>query len=109
MKRTKTNKDKIWWIKKGGGSFRMKSRVIKPNQKFQAFPHEIPQGFRDNVIPLEKYEEVEETFKAPPLAYTAKKREKSNWYDVFDGQGKKVNEKALSSRQKALDFIKSLE
>jgi len=109
MKRTKTNKDKIWWIKKGGGSFRMKSRIIKPNQKFQAYPHEIPQGFRDNVLPLEDYEEEHIEITVPAVAYTAKKREGSNWYDVLDGQGKQVNEKALSGRQKALDFIKSLE
>ena len=110
MKRTKTNKDKIWWIKKGGGSFRMGNRVIKPNQKFQAYDHEIPQGFRDNVLPLEKYVEADtETPKTAPLAYTAKKRGNSNWYDVEDGQGKKVNQKALSGMQKALDFIKSLE
>ena len=109
LKRTKTSKDKIWWIKKGGGSFRMKNRVIKPNQKFQAYPHEIPQAFRDTVKPLEEFDETQATFKAAPLAYTAKKRGNSNWYDVFDKQGKKVNQKALSGRQKALDFIKSLE
>ena len=87
----------------------MRNRIIKPNEKFQAFPDEIPQGFRDIVIPLEKIVETEEAFKVSPSAYTAKKRAKSNWYDVFDGQGKQVNQKALSGRQKALDLIKSLE
>ncbi len=109
MKRTKTNKDKIWWIKKGGGSFRMKGRIIKQNEKFQARLDEIPKAFRDNVLPLEKVVETDETFKASPSAYTYKKRGSSNWYDVFDGQGKQVNQKALSGVQKALDFIKSLE
>ena len=110
MKRTKTSKDKIWWIKKGGGSFRMGNRVIKQNQKFQAFPYEIPQAFRDNVLPLEGYVEKDaEVLKASPLAYTAKKRGTSNWYDVEDGQGKKMNEKAISGMAKALEFIKSLE
>ena len=87
----------------------MKNRVIKPNQKFEARPDEIPQGFRDNVLPLEDYEEQAETFKAPPLAYTYKKRGAGNWYDIFDGQDKQVNEKAIAGKQKALDFIKSLE
>ena len=109
MKRTKTIKDKIWWIKKGGGSFRMGNRVIKQNQKFQAYPHEIPQGFRDIVLPLEEIDETEDIPKASPLAYTAKKRGTSNWYDVEDGQGKKVNEKALPGMTKALEFIKTLE
>ena len=41
-----------WWQKVGGGSFRMGGKIIKPNQKFRAWPNEIPKAFRDLVKPL---------------------------------------------------------
>lgn len=44
---------KITW-KNTGGSFRMSSgRIIKPNQMFEAFDWEVPQAFRDSIIPAD--------------------------------------------------------
>lgn len=40
------------WQKIGGGSLRMGNRIIKPNEKFEAYPEEIPLSFRKFVIPL---------------------------------------------------------
>lgn len=45
--------NKLRWIKRGGGSFRMgDGRIIKPNQKFLAALEEIPAGFRDVVVQI---------------------------------------------------------
>ena len=86
--------EKTKWKKLGGGSFRLRSgRIIKPNQTFDASPDEIPAAFRDIVVPVTPLPP------APKLdvqagAYQLRHRG-SNWYDILDGQGKVVNEKAL--------------
>ncbi len=90
----------IWWRKTGGGSFRgLKGRIIKPNEKFQAYEHEIPKSFRDVIIPLQT---IPSTTKSPAPevkgvdpVYTVKARGKGGWYDVVDANGKVLNEKAL--------------
>jgi hypothetical protein len=40
-------------------------------------------------------------------AFTKKKRETSEFWDIFDGEGKQVNEKALREEQ-ADDYLESL-
>jgi len=85
---------KVRWRKIGGGSFRMRDgRIIKPNQEFMAFPHEIPQAFRDVVKPIEPLPEE------PPLEVATGGYEVRSvgpgWYAVFDVSGKRVNDKGL--------------
>ena len=58
MKRTDKDKGVHWFVKHGGGTFRMtdhtgKRRIIKSEQKFQARWEDIPEGFRDVVKPLD--------------------------------------------------------
>lgn len=109
MERTKkANIEKIRWVKQGGGSLRLHGRIIKPGQRFTASLDEIPEGFRDVVIPLDKLPaEVEENLVATPAEYQLKQRGTSTWYDVVDGKGKVLNEKALR-RTDALELIKVL-
>lgn len=38
--------------KKGGGSFRFKGKIVKQNQTFEAYPSEIPENFRDIIVPV---------------------------------------------------------
>jgi hypothetical protein len=103
--------------KVGGGSFRMGNKIIKPGQIFVAFPNDIPKAFRDMVVLVsgnvaweeEKIKEIP----VPPLkitkpVYEIKKREGSQWYDVYDLQGKKINEKGLT-QEKAESLKKTLE
>jgi hypothetical protein len=50
--------EKIQWIKKGGGTFQLlmkngNRKPIKENQKFWAFPSEVPEAFRDVLIPVD--------------------------------------------------------
>lgn len=49
----------IRWKKIGGGSFYFKDQVIKSGQIFTATEDEIPKGFRDVIIPLDKIPPVE--------------------------------------------------
>lgn len=114
-KKDKTPDDgRINYEKIGGGSMRLAKidgkpghRIIKQGQKFRARPDEIPEAFRDLVRPLEK-EPVEPEPVPVSSTYTRKRRGNSNWYDIVDDDGMKLNEKALTGQQ-ALDFIADLE
>jgi hypothetical protein len=89
--------EKIKWLKKGGGSFRMADgKIIKPNQTFMAAPEEIPVGFRDVVVPLEEIPEAKEPKILVGSAYKVEKRQNSSWYDVVNSvSDKPINDKAL--------------
>jgi len=109
MERTKkANPDTIRWVKQGGGSLRIKGRIIKPGQRFDARLEDIPEAFRDVCIPLDKFvPEPEENLVAVGTEYKLKQRGTSTWYDVVDGNGKVLNEKAMR-RTEALELIKVL-
>ena len=100
------------WRKVGGGSFYLKGRIIKPNQVFTAELSEIPEGFRDVVIPTDgkpvKIGKKEDTPDVPvtELVFTIRDRG-GNWYDVLDVNDKKMNEKSLRKVQ-AESLIKEL-
>lgn len=99
MERTKTNTEpkQIRWKKTGGGSFRLGNRIIKPGQTFSATEAEIPQAFRDVVIPSGSIPAAKPTpviIGAEP-GYKLKSRGTGRWYDVVNAKGKAINEKAL--------------
>ena len=101
----------IRWKKVGGGSLRFKGRIIKPGQIFKASLDEIPQAFRDVVIPQESIPgdvsapgAIMPEIKAVVVEYKLKPREngikleqrgKGPWYDVVDSDDKVLNDKAL--------------
>ncbi|HUU87154.1 MAG TPA: hypothetical protein VMX17_05300 [Candidatus Glassbacteria bacterium] len=118
---------KFRFRKIGGGSLRFKNRIIKPNQMFKAFPDDIPVAFRDTVISVDKnvvWKKVQEEKKQekiqekalPPLVdiakpiYTVQPHGKSLFlFDVFDGNGKLLNEKSLKKEvadQFVVDLLK---
>jgi hypothetical protein len=116
MERTKSdttpaNDGKVWWRKVGGGSLRLSNRIIKPGEKFRAFPDEIPTAFRDVVLPLE---DIPETGDAKPVnvvktEYKLQPRGDSKlWYDVVDKNGKVLNEKGMK-KETAEKLIQDLE
>lgn len=110
MKRSKEeNPDMIRWRKIGGGAFNMPNRIIKPNQEFSARLEDIPENFRDVVVPLNEKEAAkirkkEETPSKPAvkLKYFVKARG-GGYYNVEDQDGKVQNEKAL--RKDAADAL----
>jgi len=105
MKRKTEEPGMIRYIKKGGGSFHARIggriQIIKPNQVFDARPEEIPEGFRDMVVPLDPSVSEEANkparVKVPSkLEYFVVKRNNGvGYYDVVDKHGKIQNEKAL--------------
>lgn len=106
---------KITWRKIGGGSFRFKGAIIKPNQKFVAAPSEIPKAFRDLLIPLEDLPPREEVDTPAPVpkkviqpSFTIRPRGNSKtWFDIINSEGKVLNEKALK-KDDAEAFINDL-
>jgi hypothetical protein len=115
---------KVRFKKVGGGSLRLKNRIIKSGQVFTAFPSDIPKSFRDVVIvvggtidgktvnwkdePVKDKEPVIPPEQITKPEYTIQLRGKSNtWYDVVDGKGKVLNEKGLT-KEVAEKFVENL-
>jgi len=100
IKKAKARTDgRILYRKIGGGSLRIHRKIIKPNEKFYAFPADVA-NFKNVVQPLEdipKADAVEEKeIEGTIPKYRAVPRGKSKlWFDVV-GPGEKVlNDKAL--------------
>ena len=123
MKRTDKKKGEktlapgvFWWRKTGGGSFHTKIdgkiKIIKPNDRFAARLEEIPEGFRDVVIPADKKAKeavVKIETASPPtqkLEYYLNHRG-GGYYDILDKKGKRQNAKALR-KEDADALIKNL-
>jgi len=105
LKKTEVlGREKIQYRKIGGGSLRLKlsgqNRIIKQNELFSAYPDEIPPAFKDTIVPtnLAYAAKVEEAAKPKPVkvTFTLKPHGKSkSLFDVVDGLGKILNDKAL--------------
>ena len=110
MKRTKkVEKDtgKVWFVKTGRGSFRFRGKIIKPNQKFLAYPGDIPPSFMDVVIPLDKKAAKLVRPKVGPVEYKLEPRG-GNWFNIVNAKtGKRMNEKGLR-RVEALKLVEKL-
>jgi hypothetical protein len=109
IKQNELFKVKIW--KNNGGPFyltdstaetkRTRRKIIKTNERFKAREIDIPDAFRDNIqltdgsIAVKRIEDSIKKAKTTPV-YTIESRG-GGWYNVIDGQGKIVNDKALKS------------
>ena len=99
---------KTKWRKVGGGTFRMgKNRIIKPNQTFMAHPDEIPMPFRDVIVPVIPLP-PEKVLRAVSQKYEVKSDKTPGWYNVFDGNGKQLNERRMK-QDAAKSLVDSLE
>lgn len=122
MKRTASKPGMIRWRKIGGGFLHIKidgnAKIIKPNQIFDARLEDIPENFRDVIIPAdttvkEKLDkEKTKGVKKPPipvakLEYSIESRG-SGYYNVVDKNGKRQNEKALR-KEKADALLEQLQ
>lgn len=91
---------RVWW-KNNGGTFRMASgKIIKPGEKFQAYPDEISKAFRDTIIPLQPLKDVNIPIKVASVLYTLQPagEEGEDLFDIVDAKGKKMNEKSLPEK-----------
>lgn len=111
----KEKKDKkLRWLKNGGGTFRAiidgQRRIIKPNEKFSAYEHEIPASFRDSIVCLDKIPSPDtERLKSEPVRKEYTLQAKGvGWYNIIDSEGKVLNEKALR-QQEAKEMLESLQ
>lgn len=105
------NDGKIRFKKLGGGSLRFGGRIIKPNEVFRAYPDDIPKGFRDIVVPLDKVplSKEEEPIDVVKVDYELRARGAGGWYDIFNKiTDKKVNDRALK-RDAAEKLLTELE
>jgi hypothetical protein len=108
----RVNDGRILWQKLGGGGFMLHGKLIKSKDKFRATPNEIPNAFKDVVVPLEDYvlePQVVDAFVAKKeVNYSMQQRGKSkSWFDVVDGKGKAINAKALTKEQ-ATSLLKDI-
>ncbi len=87
---------KIKW-KNVGGAFRFrKNEIIKPGQTFLAYVDEIPQPFRDILIPMEEIVETPEPTKIAAIKYSLIPTENNpELFNILDSEGKVMNEKPL--------------
>jgi hypothetical protein len=101
-----TEKIAIRWRKVGGGTFRMANgKIIKPNQTFWAEINNIPEGFRDTIVPLSELPE-EKPLEIADNEYKLDSRG-AGWYNITDSQGKVLNENALREDE-AKEMLESL-
>jgi len=123
MERTKVKKEEklpdgvYWWRKTGGGSFNLKIagkvRIIKPNDRFAARMEEIPEGFRDVIVPDNKVTKAALDSESGPVDVPNQKMEYhinhrgGGYYDVLDKNKKRQNEKALR-RDDAMELLEKL-
>lgn len=109
MKRTKNAEDtgKVWFRKLGRGSLRHGGKIIKPNQRFLAYPGDIPPSFMDVVVPADGGTHKPLRSKIGPIEYKLEPRG-GGWFDIINAKtGKCMNEKALK-RPDALKLIGEL-
>jgi hypothetical protein len=115
MQRTK--RKKITFRKIGGGTFRLANgKIVKPNETFQAFPEDIPAGFKDVVkaleplpdeepietvsnFELEKAEQPEEKESPEGDDFELENREDGKWNVVKTTTGKPINESPLEKEE----------
>jgi len=104
MEQVQETPKKIRYKKIGGGSLRLNNRIIKPGQKFEAYPEDIPETARDLVVPAdgavamwpnERAKVIQEDIKGAKPIYTTRQRDNTEWWDIYDVNGKKINEKGL--------------
>ncbi len=109
----------------GGGSLRIrtegKSRIIKPNEIFKAYPSDISAAFKHLVVEVDEADKtiitptkiettvppVEEKTEVVKKPYSIKRRGNSMWYDIVDSNGKVINDKALR-KENAEELLKAL-
>lgn len=106
MERTKGKDDGTMLFRKfGRGSTLLiidgTKRRIKFNQVFRARPDEIPNAFKDTILPIEK--SATEGAKTPPTEVKPKEyfvqAKGGGWYDVVSADGKVQNESSLRKAQ----------
>jgi len=112
MERTKKPKAKVTnqpnqvkWVNHGGPFYHKDGRVIKRNETFLSTVEDIPVAFRDTIKPMDSIAAATVVIEHAPLMMQLKQREEdSDFYDIVDGAGKRLNEKDLT-QEEAQDLL----
>lgn len=90
----------LTWKKIGGGSLRLRNRIIKPGEVFQAALTDIPKAFMDCLICMDP----DDLAKEEEIVYAADKNIPDQFslievgnelWDVINKEGKAINEEPL--------------
>jgi len=76
---------KSLWIRHNG-PFKLNGKIIPAGTPFEALDSEIPKGARDIIVPFEQGVVIRKPYK---------ERLTGAWWNVFDENGRKVNERGM--------------
>jgi len=93
---------KLWYRKLGGGSLRFQGRIIKPNERFQACPEDIPEAFKDLLQCIDT-PVIQKAAELPKHVYNVKEvifelleKEPGKWFVINAASKKALNEVPLT-------------
>lgn len=93
---------KVWFRKVGRGSLRKIpgcQPIIKPGEKFLAYPDQIPVSFRNSVARVDQQKaSFEKDIQSVDMVYRVKKLQ-NGLYNVVNKKAKKMNPKPLSREE----------
>ena len=93
-------RQKQWWKKEGGGSLYLKNKIVKPGEVFQAYPEDIPEAFRNAIVPIDDKAARVQNYETVKISFTkAPSKTEEGKFDILDVSGKKVNERALEASE----------
>lgn len=105
--------DKVGKVKyRYEGSFfyskKIQKKAIKNGDEFWAFPYDIPESFKDTIIPIDEShltaksedtsveeDQLQKEAKDVLVTYMIEQASGPGWFNVVDSNGKQLNEKAL--------------
>lgn len=90
------------WKKVGGGSLWIRKHIVKPGEIFKANIEDIPEAFRDVIIPWNGEGEGEVVMDTTPTnlvptMYSLEELENGK-FNVVNSAGKAINEKLLTKK-----------
>jgi len=102
---------RIWW-RNGGGSFYAiidgRNKIVKPNEKFQAFEYEIPKSFLNTIYPVDPLPSKEPVIVVQSVFEAIPSETDSALFDVINKEtGKIVNGHPLEEKD-AIDLAANL-
>lgn len=110
-KRSTKTQEKFYWVRTTAGNVYVNDERHTKGEVFIADPADVPKGALDVVKRCNKDGSLhqEPVKKAKSQTYEMQSRGKSKtWWDVLDGNGKRINDRALSKKDAAM-LLKELQ
>jgi len=103
-KHVELNGGKLWFQKStSGGHFYLGNKMIKPGEKFLAYPQDIPEAFKDQVSLIDGESLVSKQVQKAEIKFTLVQAPKNNpedeteetLYNIVDLKQKQINDEPL--------------